>query len=123
MKFPAILSLLTVGILCQGCFVFPYPTPEIKGSVVDGINKEPIANARIEVRKHPRISCETAADGSFDLPKDHIWGFCFLMPGDFLVFANLACTATNYQTFTNTYIQGWEAKSIVLQHPIELRKN
>src|SRR5580693_4552873 len=104
MKFPATSMFLAIGILCQGCVVFPYPTPEVKGFVVDATTKEPIGSARVEIRKHPHISGETAADGSFDLPRSHVWGFCFLMPGDYLVLANLACTATNYQTFTNTYL-------------------
>src|SRR4051812_9730111 len=81
MRFVAILSVGVIGVFCQGCVVFHYPTPEVRGSVVDAASQKPIANVRVQDWKHTHIFCKTAADGTFDLPAGHYWGPCFLIPG------------------------------------------
>jgi|GEM_PF-4294850 hypothetical protein len=110
-----------IGVLGQGCVVFPYPTPEVKGAVVDAATKKPIAGARVEARKHKRISCVTASDGSFDLAANHIWGPCFLMPGDYFLRAPLSFKAPGYHTVTNDFYGGRDGR-VVLTQPIELQR-
>src|SRR5665647_2237428 len=107
MKLLTILLVVPmIGVLCQGCVAFPYPTPEVRGLVIDATTKQPIAGARVEIRRHTHIFCETAADGSFDLHAAHTWEPCFLIPGDYLIFARLSFKAPGYYTATNTAFQG-----------------
>lgn len=122
MKLSAIFWVLVVGIFCQGCLVFHYPTPEVRGSVVDATTKKPIAGVRVQDRKHSHIFCETSADGTFDLPAGHFWGPCFLTPGDYLIIAPLTFKASGYQTVTNDYLGGHDGEPVVLEHPIELER-
>jgi hypothetical protein len=121
MRFPTIISVLVVAIICQGCVVYHYPTPEVRGSVVDAATKKPIAGVRVQDWKHSHISCETSADGTFELPAGRYWGPCFLMPGDYLIVAHLTFSASSYQTVTNDYLGGHGGKPVVLEHPIELK--
>jgi hypothetical protein len=125
MKFSAILSVLAVGILCQGCVVFPYPTPEVRGSVVDAVTKKPVSDVRITVRNHSSIRCQSAADGSFDLPAGRFWGVCFLMPGDYLDMADVCFKADDYRGVTNLYCAGMGSggRPVVLERPVELQKD
>ena len=125
MRYSAIVTVLFVGIFCQGCVVFRYPTPEVRGSVIDAATKKPIAGVRVQDRKHSHIFCETSADGTFDLPAGHYWGPCLLMPGDYLVIAPLAFKAFGYQTVTNDYLggfAGYDGTPVVLNQPIELKR-
>ena len=122
MRFSAIFAFLLAGIFCQGCFVFHYPTPEVRGSVIDAATRQPIAAVRVQDRKHSHIFCKTSTDGTFDLPAGHFWGPCFLMPGDYLIVAPLTFKAPGYQTVTNNYIGGYDGKPVILEHPIELER-
>ena len=122
MRFSGIIVILVVGIFCQGCVVFHYPTPEVRGSVVDAVTQKPIAGVRVQDWKHRHISCETSADGTFDLPAGRYWGPCFLMLGDYLIVAHLTFSASGYQTATNSYLGGHDGKPAVLNHPIELKR-
>ena len=125
MRFLAISFALAVGILCQGCVAFPYPTPAVRGSVVDATTKKPIADARIEVHNHSSIHCTSATDGSFDLPWGSAWRPCFLMPGDYLILADVCFKADGYQTVTKRCCAGMgrrDVQPVVLEQPIELQK-
>ena len=120
MELWRIILISTFIVLSQGCLVFPYPSPEVKGSVVDASTKKPIEGAKIKSVKRPDIFCKTLSDGSFDLPAHSHWGFCFLMPGDYLVISSLSVSVTNYQNFTNSYLGTHDGKPVVLERPIEL---
>jgi hypothetical protein len=125
MRFTPILSMLGAAILLQGCLAFPYPTPAVSGSVIDAASKKPIGNAQIQVRRHSGIHCTSTADGRFDLPAGSVWGPCFLMPGDYLVMADVCFRADGYQSVTNHYSAGMDRPGlspIVLQEPIELQR-
>ncbi len=124
MRFSAIFFALAAAILCQGCVAFPYPTPGVKGSVIDANTKQPIADARIEVHHYSCIHCISAADGSFDLPGGSAWRPCFLMPGDvFVASANVSFKAHGYKTVTKRYSTlASDFRPVVLEQPIELEK-
>jgi hypothetical protein len=131
MRFSAIFLLPMAGLFCQGCVIFPYPTPEVKGVVIDAATKKPIPGVRVAaIRKPKYIKCDTLADGSFDLHANHIWGPCFLMPGDYLDDATVSFSATGYQAATNGYLGmpvqdefgGYVVPPVVLVRPIELQK-
>jgi hypothetical protein len=132
MRFFVIVLFPIVGLFCQGCVVFPYPTPEVKGVVIDAITKQPIAGVRVaEIRKAKYIHCDTASDGSFNLHANHIWGPCFLIPGDYLVYAEVSFRAAGYQAVTNRYSWmpaqddkpgGCVARPVVLEPVFELQK-
>src|SRR5690348_12937664 len=103
MRFLAISFAFTLGILCQGCVAFPYPTPEVRGFVVDAVTKQPIASAKIGVH-FSDIHCRSAADGSFDLRAGSVWRPCFLLPGDiFAACARVSFKAHGYKTIARLY--------------------
>lgn len=121
MRFSLIPFVLVLGVLCQGCVVFPYSTPEVKGSVIDANTRQPIAAAKIVVHNHINIHCTSAADGSFDLRTGDAWRPCFLMPGDaFVIWADVSFKAQGYQTVTKRY-SALAHGSVVLERPIELQ--
>ena len=125
MRFLAISFALAVGILCQGCVAFPYPTPAVRGSVIDATTKKPIADARIEVHNHSSIHCTSATDGRFDLPAGSAWRPCFLMPGDYLIWADVSFSAAGYQTVTKYCCAdpgNYDHASDILEQPVELQK-
>ena len=122
MKFSAIVTVLLIGIMCQGCVIVRYRTPEVRGSVVDAATKKPIVAVRVQNRKDSHIFCETSADGSFDLPAGHYWGLYWLVPGDFFVVAHLTFKASGYQNVTNDYLETYDVAPIVLNQPIELKR-
>src|SRR5690242_286834 len=126
MRFSAIFSVLAAGIFCQGCVVFPYPTPEVRGSVIDATTKKPIADARIAVHNHFGIYCKSAADGSFDLPAGNAWRPCPLIPGDiFVSSADVSFKADGYQTVIRHYATGFSGTNtapVVLEQPVGLQK-
>lgn len=126
MRFLAISFALAVGILCQGCVAFPYPTPAVRGSVIDATTKKPIAYARIEVHNHSSIHCTSATNGSFDLPAGSAWRPCPLMPGDiFVSWADVSFKADGYQNVTRRYATGFAGTNtapIVLEQPVGLQK-
>jgi len=122
MGFLARFTVLLVGIFCQGCVVFHYPTPEVCGSVIDAATKQPIAGVRVQDRKHGHIFCETSADGTFDLPAGYFWGPCFLMPGDYLIVAPVTFTTSGYQTVTNDYLGSHDGGPVILKQAIELSR-
>lgn len=132
MKFPTIIFVSVAGVLCQGCIVFPYPTPEVKGVVIDASTRQPIANVRIQVRHHIHIHCRSAADGSFDLPAGNAWDPCFLLPGDiFAACADVSFKTDGYQTVIKSYASPMSVPlrphsdpflPVVLDQPIELQK-
>ena len=129
MRFPIIFLFPIVGLFCQGCVVFPYPTPEVTGTVIDATTKQPITGVRVaEIRKPKYIHCDTSSDGSFELRANHVWGPCFLIPGDFLVRAEVSFRAVGYQAVTNRYL-GMLGRGdkpggypVELAHPIELKR-
>jgi hypothetical protein len=122
MRFIALFTVLLTGIFCQGCVMFHYPTPEVRGSVIDVATKQPVAGVLIQDRKHSHIYCQTSADGTFDLPAGRYWGPCFLIPGDYLIIAPLTFRASGYQTVTNDYLGSRDGKPVILEHPIELKR-
>jgi hypothetical protein len=128
MRFPTAFYVLAVSFLFQGCVVFPYPTPEVEGLVIDASTKRPVADARVEVHSHSHIRCLSTADGSFDLPTGSAWRPCFLMPGDvFVIWADVSFKAHGYQTVTERFntlanAGGVGVRPIVLEQPIELQK-
>ena len=66
-----------------------------------------------------------AADGSFDLPAGSAWRPCFLMPGDYLIWADVSFKADGYQTVTRYCCAGMtnrDVKPVILGQPIELEK-
>jgi hypothetical protein len=125
MRFLVIPLALAVGVLCQGCVAFRYPTPTVRGSVVDAATKKPIADVKIEVHNHSSIHCRSAADGSFDLPSGSAWRACFLIPGDYLIWADVCFKADGYQTVTKYCSAGMgrrDVRPVVLEQPVELKK-
>ena len=132
MRFLTICLFPIVGFFCQGCVVFPYPTPEVKGTVIDAATKKPITGVRVAaIRKGKYIRCDTLSDGSFDLHAGHIWGPCFLIPGDYSTCADISFSATGYETVTNSYhgmlvkddkLGGYVVRPVVLEHQIELQR-
>ena len=126
MRFLVILFIFTVGILCQGCIAFPYPTPEVRGLVVDATTKQPIASAKIEVRNHFGIYCRSAEDGSFNLPAGNAWRLCPLLPGDiFISCADVSFKADGYQTVIRHYATGFAGTNtapVILKQPVGLQK-
>ncbi|MCO5051662.1 MAG: carboxypeptidase-like regulatory domain-containing protein [Verrucomicrobiae bacterium] len=123
MRFSASIAILLGSIFCQGCVVFPYPTPEVRGSVVDATTKQAISGVRIAVRNHSNIHCTSAADGSFTLPAGSRWGFCFLMPGDYLALADVCFKAEDYRSVINRYCGGMgSGRPVILEQPVELQK-
>jgi len=132
MRFLTIFLLLIIGLFCQGCVIFPYPTPEVKGVVIDAATQKPIPGVRVAaIRKPKYIKCDTLSDGSFDLQANQIWGPCFLMPGDFLDDVTVSFKAKGYQAVTNGYLGmpvldeklgGYVVQPVVLEQAIELQR-
>jgi hypothetical protein len=79
-----LLFLLAIAVFAQGCLAYRYTiTPPVSGRVIDTTTEQPIAAAKVGIRKHERKSVATAKDGSFQLQSDHIWAFSPLMPWEF----------------------------------------
>ena len=116
--------LLPVIFLCQGCLIFPYPIPELKGTVIDAETRNPISDARVELHHHKYSFCKTAPDGSFDLPGSTIWLPCPGMPGDIFFFSGTYdFMAPGYETVSHEYMCSPRTNlCIQLKKPIELRK-
>jgi hypothetical protein len=124
MKISPIALLLPLIFLCQGCLIFPYPTPEVKGTIVDAETQKPLVNARVELHNHKYTYCETTADGSFDMPRSSVWLPCLGMPGDiFIAAGTFDFKAPGYETVSRKLTSLLRTNSVTqLEKPVELRK-
>ena len=123
MKAPAAIfsAVLLAGLLCQGCVIYQLPMPEVKGSVVDGVTKKPIAGARIENRYPKKTYSITTSDGCYDLPAYRFRVFS-LIPGCYFPRADFSIEASGYQTYTNKFMLGGDGLNAVQLKPIELQR-
>ncbi|MCA9413754.1 MAG: hypothetical protein KC944_21230 [Candidatus Omnitrophica bacterium] len=115
--------LLSIGILCQGCVVFWYPTtPKVSGVVIDENSNTPVIGARVGMRDHEKIHSSTGRDGTFHLPPNREWGPAFIIPFEGMTRGRLFVEAPGYITVERG-VESWGGSLLELDEPIVLEKD
>ena len=89
--------------------------------VRDFTTKQPISGATVGYRDHKAIAAKTSVEGAFQLEQDHMWGFCWIMPGEFWAEDGLLFVeAPGYQPFEQE-VYTRHGNPYIFRLPIELQ--
>jgi hypothetical protein len=115
-------ATLVMLIPLQGCLVWRYTNvPPVSGVVVDAESKQPINAAKVGFRECGDVVRYTSSDGSFNLPGEHEWRFCPLIPGDYWPRGTLFVEAPGHRT-SEKWISKFGGTHVKLSDPIQLKR-